>query len=163
LIKIKEKWNKLKDWTKSKWEEVKDFGENLVNNIKDFFKDIKNKIKSFFSQDFQGYIQKFSDCGGASKAKEVFGNAVSLVKGIVNKVQKIGRAAAGDMTALASIIIDIICNFDKFREGWNHFKTAWNTSDIGQKYNYYGRAFGLWLNAIATKRFNYLLNKHYKN
>jgi len=155
--KIKGGFDKLKDWASATWDKVKSFGKELADSIKDFFKDLKNKIIAYFPDGFQAYINKFVDCGGVAKAKEVLGNAVSVIKGIINKVQKIARAANGDAVALASIIIDIICNFPLFRQGWDHFKTAWGSSEILTKYNYYGRAFGVWFKAIATRRLNRLV------
>jgi len=157
---LKTDLSKIKNWVSDQWEKTKpirDFGQELANDVKDFFKDIKNKIISIFPPQFQEFIHKFSDCGGVNAAKKAFGNSVSLVKGIVDKVQKIARAANGDPVAIASLIIGIICQFKLFQQGWNHFKTAWNTADIPTKYNYYGRAFGVWFNAIATSK---KLNKH---
>jgi len=152
---LKRDLGKVKDWVHLEWEKtqaIRDFGQELATDVKDFFSDIKERIISIFPPQFQQFIQKFSDCGGVNAAKKAFGNSVSVVVGIVNKVQKIARAANGDPVAIASLIIGLICKFKVFQQGWNSFKTAWTTTDIPTKYNYYGRAFGAWFNAIATRR-----------
>jgi len=148
---LKSGLGKIKDWATAQWDKtqpIRDFAQNIVNNLKSFFVDMKTKIISLLPTSVQDTVTKYLNCGAA----KVAGNTVTLVKGLVNVVQKVGRAASGDPTALASIIIGLICKYAQFKQGWDNFKTAWNTADIPTKYNYYGRAFGVWFNAIATSK-----------
>jgi len=148
---LKTDLGKIKDWAKAAWDKtapIRDFAKTLVDDLKSFFADIKTKIISLLPQSAQDTINKYLNCGAA----KVAGNTVALVKGLVNVVQKVARAANGDAVALASIIIGLICKYAQFKQGWDHFKTAWTTADIPTKYNYYGRAFGVWFNAIATSK-----------
>jgi len=127
-------------------------GEKFAKLFKPMLNDIKRKIISLLPQTFQNFLNKFLSCGGASKATEVFKNSVTLIKGIVNKVHLIARVAGNDPVAIAQLILGIVCNYPLFKQGWDHFKTAWNQSSIPTKYNYYGRAFGVWFKAVAAKR-----------
>jgi len=148
---LKEKFKSLGDFAKKKWDEVKGFAIDMWGSLKEFFLNIFNKFVSYLvPAQYQEPLRKIIDCGG--KAQAVMMGIFKVVTGTIERALQIARIANGDPTAIISLIIDLICAWDKFKEGWEFFKTAWKNTDILKKYNYYGRAFGRWYAGLVLRK-----------
>jgi len=149
--KLKEKFKSIGDYTKKQFVDVKQFAVEIWDGLKGFFVNIKRKIfKYIVPEHYQASVKKILDCGG--KAQSIMKGIYKVVSGVVSRSLQIARIANGDPSAIVSLIIDLICAWDKFVQGWDFFQKAWKSTDILQKYNYYGRAFGRWFVAVVKKK-----------
>jgi len=148
---LKDKLKSLGDFAKKKWDEVKSYAIEIWGNMKEFFQNIFTKFKNYLvPAQYQEPLKKLLDCKG--QAASIMMGIFRVVTGTIERALQIARIANGDPTAVISVIIDLICAWDKFKEGWQYFKTAWGNSDILKKYNYYGRAFGRWFAALVVRK-----------
>ena len=97
------------DWVKKKWKQVKQFATGIIKNLKVFWSHAVNTIKVFFSGDLIKKITNIIQC--ALKLKDLIMGLVGVFKGVMNRISQITRIAALDFSALAMLIVDLICNF----------------------------------------------------
>jgi phage-related protein len=143
------------DWAKKKWDEVKKFASEVVTNLKMFWENLKAKVKAFLNSDFVKFVKQVYDC--ASKLKDVATAFIAVIKGAVERVGQIATIAAGNIPALAKLLIDLICNFSDFRAAFNYLADAVNDKNVLTRYSGYGKFFGKLLKALTTKLRRYYL------
>jgi Na+/serine symporter len=130
------------------WEAVKAQGLKVVASIKELYAKIRDKIKAFLNSDFVGTVKKIIECGMALKG--AVQNIISVVKTIYSRITTI---MASGLIGLAKVFIDLVCNFDIFRQAVNKLIDGFKQTDTLKKFNNYGQFVGLLIKAIGTRRF----------
>ena len=144
------------DWAKKRWDEVVSFATGIVSKLKTFYSNAVNTVKTFFSGDLVGKIKKIVEC--AMGLTKLLKGLFDVIKGIKNKITYISRIAAQDYTALAQLIIDLICNFSLFRQAFTFLIDGIHEKDTIKKFSLIGKFLGTGFRALVVRRL-----KHHKN
>ena len=144
------------DWAKKRWDEVVSFATGIVSKLKTFYSNAVNTVKTFFSGDLVGKIKKIVEC--AMGLTKLLKGLFDVIKGIKNKITLISRIAAQDYTALAQLIIDLICNFSLFRQAFTFLIDGIHEKDTIKKFSLIGKFLGTGFRALVVRRL-----KHHKN
>jgi hypothetical protein len=147
---VKEKFKKVGNWIKKKWNELISFGKEVAENLNIFVSNIKSKVTGFISGDFLGKIKEIVSCG--SKSKDIAPKIVGIVKGVIEKVSLISSIAAGNLVAIAKLLVDLICNFKIFREAFSNLADGINEKNPVKKFGLIGRFIGGLIKALTTRR-----------
>jgi len=134
------------------WDEVKNFGSKIVTDITAFYQKIKQTITDILNNEFIEAIKKIVDCVKLAKKE-----ALAIYKVIQGIAEKFSTIAAGGFVGLGKVMVDLICNFDKFRKAVNLIVEGISESDIPTKYFKYGHGLGTLVNAIGTKKMRRLM------
>lgn len=145
---IKKGFNKAKEVVKKVANKIKDAALWIVKELKDIFTTFVAKIKQIVNNPIIQRIVKILQCG-----KEFFGHVktiISIIKGIVNRVQKVVRSIASQTYVdLVVVIVDLICNFDHFRAAVGYLVDAVREKNTLKKFTLFGKFFGKLLYALG--------------
>jgi hypothetical protein len=136
------------DWVGKKWEQVKELGSKAVQGIKNLFAMIKSKIQKFLSSDLVANVKKIVECG-----KTLKGTIKSTIAVIMGIQKKIATITAGGLLGLAKVFIDLVCNFDIFRQAVTTLIKGLKERVVTTKYKLIGEFVGLLFKAIGSRRF----------
>jgi len=138
------------DWVKKKWEEVKAFATGIISNIKVFWSHAVNTIKVFFSGDLIKKITNIIKC--ALKLKDLIMGLVGVFKGVMNRISQITRIAALDFSALAMLIVDLICNFSLFKQAFIYLIDSIHEKETINKFSLVGKFLGTALRSLVVRK-----------
>jgi len=132
---------------KAGFDAVKNVALKIIDKIKALYAKIKGLIETLMTT-VVPKVQEMVSCfqGLGEDAKTIY----TTFKGIYDKVTTI---VSGGGAGLASVFIDLVCQFDTFRQAVETLITAIKESDTMKKFNGYGRFTGLIIKAIGSKRF----------
>ena len=150
LKEIGEIASKIKDWANKKWEDFKEWGRKIVEKIKAFWKNAIAKVKLFFSGNVLENIKSVFNC--AQNAKGVVSGLISVIKGFIKRISDIAQIAAGNYLKLATLIVDLICNFKIFRKAFSNLVDAIKSKDVIIKFQLAGKFLGYLFRALVTKK-----------
>lgn len=153
--KVKNMWGSVEEMVKKKWDQVKAFGKELFDALQVIWKSIVSRITGSLGGDFVEKLKVAFNC--VVGLGNVVSGIVSVIKKTVDRIADIIKIAAGDAVALASVIVDLICNFADFREAINKFIDGIHESDTMKKYNDFGQFAGILFKALMARR-----RRHYK-
>ena len=153
--KLKKKWEevqakKLKaaEWAKQKWADVTEFGDAIQDKFKEIgFKAVSTILK-FFGKGTIDNLLKIVACG--KQLKKFKDGLMDVINGIQSKVVLINRIAAQDYTALAELLVGLICNFSVFREAFGYLSSALAEKTQLLKFNMIGKFIGTSFRALST-------------
>jgi len=66
--------------------------------------------------------------------------------------KKITEIVAGNLVTLVNLIVDLLCQFDIFRDAFNILGDAISEADTLRKWNLIGKFVGKLLTAVAVRR-----------
>ena len=140
----------FKKWANKKWEDFKEWGRKIVEKIKAFWKNAIAKVKLFFSGNVLENIKSVFNC--AQNAKGVVSGLISVIKGFIKRISDIAQIAAGNYLKLATLIVDLICNFKIFRKAFSNLVDAIKSKDVIIKFQLAGKFLGYLFRALVTKK-----------
>jgi len=138
----------VKSWVAAKWEQVKKFGREIVDNLVIFWEHTKAKVKAFINSPFVQTVLQIKTC--ITGAKDLVKALVDMVKGVIDKVKAIGLIAAGDMTELAKLVVDLICNYNDFVDAFKSLYNGIIEPNSLKKFGHFGRFLGRLAKAIIV-------------
>jgi hypothetical protein len=137
----------LADWAKKGWNELTELAGAAVKKITEMYVWIKTKIEAILNNELVKNILQIVEC--AKEAKEAMKAVYDVIKGIYDKVTTI---VSGGFIGLGKVFVDLICNFDIFRQSVNALIKGVGEKDILKKYNNYGQFIGFLIKALGSKR-----------
>jgi len=141
------------DWTKKGWEAVKNLASSVVDNLKIVWSQAVNVTKTFLTGDIVATIKQMVAC--AQLLKGLANDLKGIFTGLVGRIAEITKIAAGDMTALANLIITLICNFSLFKEAFLYLIDGINDSNVINKFSLIGKFIGTAFRGAVTGRFRH--------
>jgi len=139
--------NAVASAAKAGFDAVKNLALKIIDKVKALFAKIKALIEKLVTEIIPK-VEKMITCLQAlgADAQQV----VTIMKGIYDKITTI---ISGGGAGLAKVFVDLVCQFDTFRQAVETLITAIKEPDTMKKFNGYGRFTGLVLKAIGSKRF----------
>jgi hypothetical protein len=147
---ISSAWGSITNMLSKAWNEVKEFAGHIFTNMKAIWTSIVDRIKGILASDFVQTLKTVFQC--AKGLGDVIKGIIKVITATVERIADIVKIAAGDVVALASVIIDLICNFDDFREAVNKFIDGIHETNTLKKYNDFGQFFGILFKALMARR-----------
>jgi len=159
MKKLKEKANakfeemkklglKKADWAKKKFADLKDFADAVEQKFKDIGFKAASTILKFFGKVTIDQIIAIIKCGKLLKGFK--DGLMDVINGIISKVNLFTRIAAQDYTALAELLVGLICNFSVFREAFGYLSSAVAEKVLLPKFNMIGKFIGTAVRALST-------------
>jgi len=132
------------------WNKVQKVIKRTIGKIKGLFLMFKNQLQKILPLKFvKQLVKKTVPCLKRRLAK----TGKQIVKVIRGVARKISTIASRGFAGLASVFIDLICQFDKFRAATHELIRGLNESNESRKYFYYGSFAGQIVNIIGKARF----------
>jgi len=128
------------------WEKVKALATKGVDELIKLFATLKgvfDQLKSMLPE-----LQDLVTCVETIKkdAEAIYG----ILKGIYSRIQTIVET---DGVGFGKIFLDLVCNFDIFRQAVEALVGGIKQKDVLKKFNLIGQFVGLLLKAIGSRRF----------
>jgi len=136
---VKNNFAALGNWVSKTWEQLITFTTSLVESWKGHYEQFIEKCRALY--------KKFNEIYTVVKAcYDTLKNGIKKVKDFFAKVfertAEIGRIAAGDPTAVAGFFVNLMCQFEIFREAINSLVDAMTITYVLAKYELYGKFAG---------------------
>ncbi len=147
---------KLKDsvvdgvnWAGKKADEVGQFIKDKLTGVfkplADLWESLKQQFEDFLAKNpLLKVIFEFTKCfiqnDGVKNIKKLF----KIFKSFVAQITSLATP-----TGWVNLVVNLVCGWEDLRDGINFFKMAWKEAQKPAKYNYYGRATGKFMKAIA--------------
>jgi hypothetical protein len=141
---------KVGEYISKKWDDVKDWGTKLAKDLAVLWTEIKDLFNKFLNSDFVKLITKIYDC--ATKLKKTGDEIFKVIKGIIEKVN---RMITQGWVGVATVFIDLVCNFEQFGIAIGHLTKAFSEPKVPLKFGGYGKCAGAFLRAVGTKKVYY--------
>jgi len=129
----------LGDVASKKWDEVTNWAKSLVGSWKGHFELFGEKNKALFKK-FMEIYNTVKACYSTIKT------GVKLVSDFLAKVTEkaaeIAKIVAGDLLAIGGFFVNLMCQFEIFREAINALVDASAEADTMKKYELYGTFAG---------------------
>ena len=138
---------------KSAWTSISSAVQQVFMDLKDTFKSIYNTVKGWLESPTLQKLKTFVGCIG--QVKTLISAPGSIIKGITTKITGATTALAGGPVGIAlwvgDLLAALLCAWEKFNAVYGFIVTALDPKTTADdKWHYWGRAVGTFINAMAT-------------
>ena len=126
----------------------KDYGKSIVGLFEKIGFKAVSTIKKFLNKETITNLTALINC--ATTLKDLKAGIVEVINGVKAKVALIQRIAAQDYTALAELLVGLICNFSLFREAFKYLFSSFDEKQQLPKFSLVGKFIGTAFRALSV-------------
>lgn len=133
---------------KKQWKDVIQLGKKAIKIIKRIFSMIKAKFQAIMRKKWvKLFFKKIIPC-----SKKIKGSAIQI-HGVLSGIhKKLTLLMSAGYAGFAKVFIDLVCNFDRFREAVQALLNGMKQIDTLKKFHFYGQFIGTLLRALSGKK-----------
>jgi len=136
---VKSGFQKIGDWASKSWDQLTSWAKQLRETVKGHFDVFVSTCKALF--------KKLMDIYNTLKAcyntiKTGIAKVKDFIAAFTARSAEVTRIVAGDPTAVANFFVNLVCQFEIFREAITSLVNALSEADVLKKYTGYGKFAG---------------------